>query len=203
MVTFGIVYKVTNVITGKIYVGQTIQPIEKRWRIHCSKWSGCKYLGNAIQKYGKENFKIEILAECGNQEDLDNEENSHIEMFGTIAPDGYNLRSGGSKGKFSQASRMKMSESAKGRPGFFKGKKLSQDHRAKLSISHEGKSLSTAHAQAIQAGSRKKSVICNETGKTYISISEASRDLGIEIGKISLVAKGKRKSAGGYTFSYV
>jgi predicted GIY-YIG superfamily endonuclease len=40
----GYIYKITNKTDGKIYVGQTIQTLEERWRNHRKKGSNCRYL---------------------------------------------------------------------------------------------------------------------------------------------------------------
>lgn len=56
----GSIYKITNLINGKVYIGQTTQPIEKRFKSHCYK-DGCTKLYNAMKKYGKSNFSIELL----------------------------------------------------------------------------------------------------------------------------------------------
>lgn len=55
-------YKITNLVNSKIYIGSTRQKISKRWAGHISKSSCCLYLKHSINKYGKENFKIEVLA---------------------------------------------------------------------------------------------------------------------------------------------
>ena len=59
-----VVYKITNKINGKIYIGQTTRTFEQRWKEHCNDAMNFKdiYLfHNAIRKYGKENFECEIL----------------------------------------------------------------------------------------------------------------------------------------------
>ena len=72
----GIVYKITNTINGKCYIGQTKVyygkkkgGIDRRWKRHIStaknpKKTGCPYFGNAINKHGQENFETEILCYC-------------------------------------------------------------------------------------------------------------------------------------------
>lgn len=60
-----IIYKCTNLLNGKVYIGQTKMTLE--WRLN-NPWCGhCKntgtYIGTAINKYGKENFLFEILEE--------------------------------------------------------------------------------------------------------------------------------------------
>ena len=53
------IYCVTNIITKKIYIGQSIN-IKKRWYEH-KRGKGNIILGNSIKKYGLDNFKFEIL----------------------------------------------------------------------------------------------------------------------------------------------
>lgn len=62
------IYKITNTINNKLYIGKTINTIEKRFAEHIkqSKIPQAKKrpLYNAINKYGIENFTIEIVEEC-------------------------------------------------------------------------------------------------------------------------------------------
>lgn len=58
----GKIYRITNLVNNKIYIGQTIRDLKVRFKQHCYK-KGCTYLHNAILKYGKENFKIELIEE--------------------------------------------------------------------------------------------------------------------------------------------
>ena len=53
------IYKIENLLTHKIYVGQSIH-IETRWQEHCRP-SSDSVISRAIRKYGKENFSFEIL----------------------------------------------------------------------------------------------------------------------------------------------
>lgn len=56
------VYRITNLLNGKIYIGST-KNITKRFKSHLAPGSGCKLLKAAFKKYGKDNFKFEILEE--------------------------------------------------------------------------------------------------------------------------------------------
>lgn len=71
----GYIYKITNNINGKIYIGQTIGAIEKRFAEHKNAAkNGCRYaLHRVIRKYGIENFSIEEIEQCPIEE-LDNKE---------------------------------------------------------------------------------------------------------------------------------
>lgn len=96
----GYIYLITNNINNKKYIGQTQQSINKRWNQHCyealNKINDF-YLHKAIYKYGKENFTIEQIEECNNNE-LDDREIYNISKYNTyyIYGQGYNLTRGGS-----------------------------------------------------------------------------------------------------------
>jgi len=68
-----IIYKITNIINNKTYVGQTTCTIKNRFaeHVHQSKNRKDMPVLNAIRKYGKDNFVIESLCFCENQVDLD------------------------------------------------------------------------------------------------------------------------------------
>jgi group I intron endonuclease len=89
-----IVYLVTNTINGKRYVGQTSQSLERRWFLHQHRKS-CKALHSAINKYGAENFTIEVLFSPPTREQAGELEIEYIDRYNTKAPNGYNLTQGG------------------------------------------------------------------------------------------------------------
>ena len=62
------IYKITNKVNGKIYIGRTKNSLKARFKDHCSKNSACVAISNAIKKYGKESFKIEPLFEGSPEE---------------------------------------------------------------------------------------------------------------------------------------
>lgn len=84
-----IVYKTTNLVNGKIYIGQTI-------RENTGYLGSGYYLRRAVKKYGKSNFKREVLARCSSQEELDEMEKFYIKEFDSTNRDvGYNIALGG------------------------------------------------------------------------------------------------------------
>ena len=96
------IYKITNLINNKSYIGQSIN-IEKRWYEHRYK-SQCEddrsfnsILHIAFRKYGIDNFKFEILEELKTVEQLDKKEQYYIKLYNTITPNGYNILEGGQK----------------------------------------------------------------------------------------------------------
>ena len=82
------IYKIINKITGKSYVGRT-NNLKKRIITHRNH-PGCRYLHNAIKKYGWENFEVKILEECDIEKAAEIE-NKYIILENTLFPNGYNL----------------------------------------------------------------------------------------------------------------
>lgn len=85
------IYKITNLINGKVYIGQSIN-IEERWKRHCTTHDNC-YIHKAIQKYGKKNFSFEILEEC-EEAVLNEREIYYIDKYNSF-DEGYNMTFGG------------------------------------------------------------------------------------------------------------
>ena len=95
----GYIYKITNKINNKIYIGKTERTTEERWKEHCRQSK--KYLNiplyKAINKYGKENFIIETLEECNNEK-IDEREIYWIDYYNAYFSDDYNCTGGGEGG---------------------------------------------------------------------------------------------------------
>lgn len=87
-------YKVTNTVNGKVYIGMTCRP-KTRFKEHLGKNSTCTKLKHAIQKYGKENFEFTILCIGSEEYILDLEEKAII-AYDSI-DNGYNLVLGNPK----------------------------------------------------------------------------------------------------------
>ena len=66
------IYKITNKINGKSYIGKTLKSIEERWTEHCQDYkrerNEKRPLYLAMNKYGIENFLIEKIEECSESE---------------------------------------------------------------------------------------------------------------------------------------
>ena len=94
----GIIYKLTNIVNNKIYIGQTTEDREeKRKYEHKKMIDGCRYLNFAIQKYGWNNFQYSVLLkeEC-TAEELDAYEIDFIAKYNSTNPElGYNICLGG------------------------------------------------------------------------------------------------------------
>lgn len=94
----GIIYKATNIINGKMYIGQTIKGLSVRKNIHLNtaKRKNCmSYFHRSIIKYGPENFDWNIICNCTSRTELNKMEIWYINEFNTFKPNGYNLTLGG------------------------------------------------------------------------------------------------------------
>lgn len=128
-----VVYKITNLINGLSYIGQTIRNPEKRWKEHLNDANKKKSpFHHALKSYGVENFKFEILFHASNLEELNKKEE---ELASTnIYPTGYNLKNGGDNKKYSDFSKKKISKS-------HLGKKTSENTKLKISESVKKQNL--------------------------------------------------------------
>ena len=130
------IYKITNISTGKIYVGQAVSHIlnhkryrpyghEGRFRCHISEAFSSKknqshYLNNSIRKYGVEDFMVELL-ECCEIDKSDEREIHYIKELNSLFPNGYNLKNGGSVFTHTDESKKRVSN---GVINYFKDKKM-------------------------------------------------------------------------------
>lgn len=111
-----IIYKITNTINGKIYIGQTHQSLIRRFYTHCNRTNGCTILGPAIKKYGKENFKIEEIDRAETTEELNTKEVYWIEFYNARCKAvGYNVAKGGRAKPLSSEAKLKSAEAKTGK----------------------------------------------------------------------------------------
>jgi group I intron endonuclease len=94
-----IIYRITNTINGKSYIGQTTEVLEFRWKRHCrSCIDGDNHFMRALRKHGFECWEKEILEEVIDINLLDAREIYWIEHFDTFK-NGYNSTTGGQYNK--------------------------------------------------------------------------------------------------------
>lgn len=131
------IYKITCLSNNKVYIGQSVM-LNKRLNSHFSHLRRGvhhnEHLQKAFNKYGEENFSIEILAECSKSE-LDNLEKQFILAYkSTNHKYGFNMMDGGQGDErhFTPYVKLKMSEKLKGR-------KLSEEHKRKLYEINKGR----------------------------------------------------------------
>jgi len=159
------IYKITNKITNKVYIGKTSWTAERRFKEHIRKAkykTTTTYFHRSIRKYGKYNFLLESLCSCLTEDNANNLEIYFIKVFNSFK-DGYNMTPGGDgclklsseaelkrrrgikkslTGRIrSEKSKRKQSETRKKRniSPKWKGKKLPEQWRKNLSKAHKGK----------------------------------------------------------------
>jgi group I intron endonuclease len=98
----GYIYRITNIVNGKVYIGETRQKDpEKRWSLHKQsvnwKRGGCPLLRAAMVKYGIDKFRFEVIVICFD-ESLHEMEREYIKKYNSITPNGYNILEGGQCG---------------------------------------------------------------------------------------------------------
>lgn len=130
---YGYIYKTTNNITGKIYIGQK----------HSDKFLGNRYLGSgkrlkeAINKYGKSNFTVEILEIIDNKEFMDKREIYWISHYNSTNKEiGYNLSEGGN-----------VNRTLVGENNPFYGKHHSAETKARLVEAHKHRTKYPKHTE--------------------------------------------------------
>jgi group I intron endonuclease len=115
-----IIYKITNKINSKIYIGQTIRSLDvrkyeykraKRIKRKCNN-----YLINSFNKYGFDNFEFSIIDTATSIKELNEKEIYYINLFNSCDRNiGYNIELGGNNSLASEETRKKMSASRKGK----------------------------------------------------------------------------------------
>lgn len=213
------IYKITNLVNNKIYIGKSIT-VNYRWSKHlwCLR-RNChinKHLQSSFNKYGEENFSYNIIEECESV-NLNDREKYWVSYLDSSNPlYGYNKTKGGDGLIATNEIKAKISKS-------LIGKKHSIERRLNQSISHKGKKLSekTKLNQSISQRKRysknceidklriamsKNSILQLDNGGNiigeFLSIREAERETGVHSSTISRVCRNLRKSAGGFIWKF-
>jgi group I intron endonuclease len=208
----GYIYKIRNKIDNKIYVGQTIQDVEARWKDHLKKGSNCRYLKSAINKYGLDNFEFKLVCITFDNQ-LDNMEIKYIEQYNSLVPNGYNLRLGGNSGRHNAETKQKISETLKNRydnglihPRNQLGIPHSEITKKKISESLKGRKMSQESINKRIISCRKNKIIQLDIHgnrlNTFDSCKEAAEYIGISLSKICQCCNGKAKTAKGFLWRY-
>ena len=201
------IYKITNLINGKVYIGKTLDTIEKRWKDHkkdsirprCEK----RPLYSAMNKYGVENFTIEEVEECSEKE-LSEREKYWIEFYHSFH-DGYNATTGGD-GKqyadydliytlFQEGKTCKEIKQITNYDGLTIRRALEANGITKQIRKDRGRGCSRKKVAKIDLRT-------NEILEVYSSITEAEK-INHPAYHIGDVCNGKRKSCGGFGWKFL
>lgn len=182
------IYLISNSINNKKYIGITKRKLHTRFSAHCSNGSS-SIISKAIRKYGRENFKIEVLFQTFSLKDMELMENEFIKLYDSLTPHGYNNKSGGRYGTPTKLGKRSMSKSHK---KFWK-KMTPQQKQERLQLMTEG---SAYRARPIIGVNRFDLSI-----KEYSTISSYIKE-GLSWGSLNATLKGENKHSYNYCWFY-
>lgn len=219
------VYMHENRANGKKYIGITSQKPTRRWQ-NGQHYENCAAFFRAIQKYGWNGFRHEILYTELTQAEAERLEVELIAKYQTQDPaKGYNLAAGGAarsgwhhtdeaKEKIgahtrgiplSAEHRAKIGDAQRGEKNHAYGKRLSEEHRRKVSEGLKGREVTKETRERIREAktlASGRAVVCHTTGARFRSLAEAARETGINRTSILSCCRGQRQTAGGYRWAY-
>lgn len=142
-----IIYKITNKINNKIYIGQTTRPLQRRKSQY--KWCALNYANGkytistviipAMVKYGFDNFEFENIFTCETLDELNQSEIDFIKKFDCIVPNGYNIEPGGKNSYMPDSVKKKIREAQLGEKNHRFGKFNSQKQKDAVRASNSGR----------------------------------------------------------------
>jgi hypothetical protein len=181
------IYSILNLINNKRYIGSAVS-LNSRLKTHKHLLSGNKHFNSHLQsswnKYGEDNFKFEIILECGLNELRDNEEFLIKKFNSNNVKYGYNKRINCETNL---------------------GVKFTDTHKKNLSFSHLGNKHSEFSKNKIRESRYVKVLQYDLDGiflKEYKSMIEAGLDNNIEKNGISMCCRGLIKKSGGFIWKY-
>ena len=209
------IYKITNKINNKIYVGKTLSSISKRWQEHCKDSKKIlkekRPLYSAMRKYGEDNFYIEQIEEC--PDEIVNEREIYwIEYYQSFKK-GYNATKGGDGKHYLDYDLI--CETYKQVQSMAKTAKLCGCHEDSVRNILKNRNISILSGPECSKNINGKIInMYSKTGeyiKTFASIHDAWRYLVEHDGRsgssgcshIGQAANGKRKTAYGYIWKFV
>lgn len=131
-----VIYKIENLINGKLYVGQTSRSIESRFLDHSK---GDMIIGRAIKKYGIQSFKISVIDNATDKQVLNEKEKYWIKQLNSLSPNGYNISIGGTGGNLGELVNKKISDYQKINGNGFKNKRHSDETKERMRLAQLGK----------------------------------------------------------------
>lgn len=210
---YGYIYRTTNLINNRKYIGQHAKGEFDRFY-----YGSGKILLKAVDKYGKNNFKVEVLDWAGSKEELDQKEIWWIDFLDAANSNMfYNILIGGSslgKGKLHPCYNKPLDEKRKKLLTSYNFNRVfTQETRDKISRANSDFVLSEEHKQKLidaNIGNRKRAKEVYQYSlegffiKSYFSTGEAKRqNIGFSDACIQLCCKGKQKSHKNYLWSYL
>ena len=164
---YGLIYVVTNLNSGKQYVGQTVSTLKARWKGHCNGKKGIGILVDAIKKYGRESFSMVQIDVGYSRSELDEKEIFHIARLCTLkAQGGYNIKEGGGGTPRPKGASIACGEKLRGR-------KIPRESVEKMAATKRGRDRTEAE-QAVLDRMTKTNTGRRHTEESKRKMSEAS-----------------------------
>jgi group I intron endonuclease len=200
----GYIYKITNTISNKCYIGQTREETpEKRWKAHrasIKSGKGCNALINAFRKHGLNNFKFEVVIICFDETILQMEKH-YIHKYNSLTPHGYNIIGDVTDTKYKKPIIIYEDD----KPIYYTFRKC-REHvnevkdriRNSLNIYYENGGIER-HQEAMAKAVGVKVHKCDNNNKlieTYNSIKGAARENNIPHSTLSVALRMGRKAGG-------
>lgn len=164
------IYKITNIVNQKIYIGQTNNP-NSRWSNHKSKakcGNNNLLITRAMIKYGIEFFVFEVIATTKNLYDANILEAEVINQYnGTDKQIGYNVGLGGNTSPRTEEWKNNISKSSIGKPGTNAGKVFSDEWKNNISKSLVGTELKERRRFAEEVEMQICDLYVNSNKSTY------------------------------------
>lgn len=222
------VYKHTNLINKRIYIGITYLPINKRW-VNGKGYKKQQFY-SAILEFGWDNFKHEVLFDKLTEDEALEIEKELILFHKSYLPEfGYNIDMGGKyAGKHSIETRNKISKNVPHRKiicletkeifnsGLEASIKMNLDYSTLMRVCkgrYRNKSVNGYHFIYLEEYDKNKiynldincglKVICLENKKIFKSATDAGKQLKLDISSVCKVCNGKKMSVGGLHFKYL
>lgn len=157
-----IIYKVTNRINGKVYIGQTVGSLSARWKKHVKSKNNAIF-HKSIRKHGAENFTVEQIDVACSKAELDQKEKYWIEYYDSMnRSKGYNMTAGGRSGaidmKRSEETKRKIANSITGEKHW---------HATKVKNIETGEIFNTVSEAAKKYNTAKSNIIGVCTGRPH------------------------------------
>ena len=217
------IYMHKNKINGKVYIGQTKQTLNERFRKNGTGYKKCVYFYRAIKKYGWENFEHIVLEENINSLEKANEREKFWIAFynATNKEKGYNCTTGGGIGStWSEEAKKAQSERLKGENGGFYGKHHTEEYKENMRQQMKQKwcdneyrkkvclNMKANHAnvkggnnpQAKKVKRLDENIIYSCAGEAALSIGKDYKQGGKNIARC---CRGERNTAYGYKWIFV
>ena len=175
-------YRITNLLNNKIYIGQAVDP-NRRWSDH--KWNSkqnkpIQYISRAISKYGIENFIFEVIVTCQTQQDANEIEsiliiqyNSHDKQFG------YNIKPGGNNAPHAPETKEKIRQATikqietQGHPA--QGNKWTDEQKLNLSMVLKSLDKDAIYTEEVRQNMSEAHLGIKDTKETKNKKSESAK----------------------------